>query len=410
MATLVNITDKLVDGKNVDGDVNTYGTPPDEVSATYFGRKANNIEDVSNTGIIGSALRSSDGNHGFTFDRPVNEINFKVGAANAVGEGGVSAPELYSFNINGEPYLIPPEELAAVGWQYMDPATNLPTTDPAIMALGVYGTDPNWDGDGDGLGYTNVLDITVDTSDFPEGITSFEMITVHNYAHARVLQVSVDTDPFVPGPIPCFVAGTKIRTDQGDVLIEDLNVGDKVLTMDNGYQAVLWIGRRSIGSCELKANPNLRPVRISSGALGEGLPENDLIVSPQHRILSNSKITKRMFENEAALIAAKKLVPLDGIDFIDDADKVEYFHFLCSRHEIVFAEGAATETLYAGKEALKSLPKETVAEVFELFPELVEMDADTLAIPARQFSSGRKSINLVTRHVQNQKSLWTASV
>ena len=41
----------------------------------------------------------------------------------------------------------------------------------------------------------------------------------------------------------CFVAGTMVRTDRGDVPIEDIKIGDRVLTRQ-GYRAVLWSWRQ----------------------------------------------------------------------------------------------------------------------------------------------------------------------
>nr|AIA91314.1 CAZy families GT4 protein [uncultured Gluconobacter sp.] len=96
--------------------------------------------------------------------------------------------------------------------------------------------------------------------------------------------------------------------------IEDLRVGDLVLTKDDGPQPLRWISSRHVSAEMLAAHPNMRPIRIRAGALGEGLPLRDLIVSPQHRMLVRSKVAERMFGEEEVLVAAKHLLELDGVD------------------------------------------------------------------------------------------------
>ena len=139
----------------------------------------------------------------------------------------------------------------------------------------------------------------------------------------------------------CFVEGTQIDTVSGLVPVEKLNVGDLVRTVDNGSQAIRWIGSR-----EVAATDATYPVRISAGALGTGLPSRDLQVSQQHRLLTCSRIAERMFGQSQVLIAAKKLVGMPGITLVSDRSLVAYWHILCDRHEIVLADGAPAETLF----------------------------------------------------------------
>ena len=204
---------------------------------------------------------------------------------------------------------------------------------------------------------------------------------------------------FTPSSAICFAAGTLIRTPAGDVAVETLKVGDLVMTRDNGAQPVRWIDstRRA-----LRAGSRLAPVRIRAGALGDNLPESDLLVSPQHRMLVRSAIAQRMFGTDEVLVAAKQLLQIDGIDIADDLDEVVYVHFIFSRHEIVYANGAESESLYTGPEALKTLSPRARKEILALFPELAE---DALPEPARVLASGRLGRKLAVRHAQNDKPL-----
>ncbi|WP_439143571.1 Hint domain-containing protein [Planktotalea sp.] len=143
----------------------------------------------------------------------------------------------------------------------------------------------------------------------------------------------------------CFTAGTKIEVAHGETVnVEDLAQGDMVMTADHGLQPVRWIGTKTIAAAHLAAQGNLRPIRISAGALGDDLPERDLLVSPQHRMLVRSWIAQRMFDENEVLVAAKHLLALDGIDVADDVHEVTYVHFLCDTHEVVFANGALSES------------------------------------------------------------------
>ncbi|KRW97185.1 hypothetical protein AQY21_05000 [Paracoccus sp. MKU1] len=100
------------------------------------------------------------------------------------------------------------------------------------------------------------------------------------------------------------------------------------------------------------------------------MPTGDLVVSPQHRILARSHIAQTMFGTAEVLVAAKQLLALDGIEIAEDLSEVEYYHILFDHHEIVFSNGAETESLYTGAEALRVVGPAAAQEILALFPEL----------------------------------------
>lgn len=204
---------------------------------------------------------------------------------------------------------------------------------------------------------------------------------------------------------PCFVRGTLIETERGAIAVENLVPGMKVLTRDRGAQPLRWIGSRVLCSKALAVSPHMRPIRIGRGALGNGLPQRDLLVSPQHRILVRSRIAQKMFGAPEVLVAAKQLLQINGIDVARDPPTVEYFHVLFDRHEVVLAEGAETESLYTGREALKSVGLGAQREIFALFPGLRDGDADGGPAGARILASGRMGRKLAVRHAQHGKAL-----
>jgi len=169
--------------------------------------------------------------------------------------------------------------------------------------------------------------------------------------------------------IPCFTPGTLIATPEGPRAVEDLAPGDRVLTRDNGVKLLEWVGQRLLNANHLAANPRLMPVRIKAGALGFGLPERDMMVSPQHKMLISDARAELLFGEHEVLVAAVHLVGLPGIDRID-VEEVIYIHVMFDAHEIIMAEGAWTESYQPGVHVLSDMDDEQREEILDIFPEL----------------------------------------
>ncbi len=165
------------------------------------------------------------------------------------------------------------------------------------------------------------------------------------------------------GP-PCFTPGTLIETPDGPRLVEDLQPGDMVTTADHGAQPLLWVG-----STRVEARDKLAPIRFEAGVLGLDRP---LTVSPQHRMLVADWRAPYLFGHSEVLIAAHCLVNDDTVTRVE-SDEVEYIHLLFSRHEIVIANGAKSESYYPGH-AVTQADRDAQAEVLHLFPELRSRD------------------------------------
>ena len=222
-------------------------------------------------------------------------------------------------------------------------------------------------------------------------------------ADLAALDAASGTDGVIDlADVLCFARGTLIQTQLGEVPIEQLEMGHRVLTMDDGYQPIRWIGRTALSRADLEANPKLKPIRIRADALGPGLPKQDLLVSPQHRVLVRSAIAHRMFDAHEVLIPANKLLTLPGIDIEWEADGVDYFHILFDAHQLVWSNGAVTESLFTGPEALKAVSPEAREEIETLFPEIARPDFVPTAvrfIPEK----GKHMKTLTQRLVKNNK-------
>ena len=176
------------------------------------------------------------------------------------------------------------------------------------------------------------------------------------------------------GEILCFAQGTWITTPSGQVPIEELAAGDMVVTMDHGPQPIRWIS-----SSKRHAIGDMAPILIRKGALGN---TRDLRVSPQHRMLLSGWQAEVLFGESEVLATAKSLVNDHSI-LREEGGEVEYFHILFDSHEIVYAEGAPSESFHPGAEGWKALDKPTRNEILELVPQLVNGDFDSYGPSAR---------------------------
>nr|WP_303966743.1 Hint domain-containing protein [Donghicola eburneus] len=169
--------------------------------------------------------------------------------------------------------------------------------------------------------------------------------------------------------IPCFTPGTVIATPMGERLVEELQVGDRVITRDNGIQRIRWVGAKNVTSQDLQRSAHLRPIMIKAGALGNGLPETDIMVSPNHRMLIANEKTSLYFEEPEVLAAAKHLLGTGGIYEVN-VPSTTYIHFMFDRHEVVLSNGCWSESFQPGDYSLKGIGEEQRNEIYDLFPEL----------------------------------------
>ncbi len=124
-----------------------------------------------------------------------------------------------------------------------------------------------------------------------------------------------------------------ILTDRGEVAVEDLAVGEEVVTFSGALRPIKWIGRRAYDGRFIAGNRAVLPIVVKAGALGDGVPARDLMVSPEHAL-----------DIDGVLVPAVHLVNGATITQAENVERVEYFHIELDAHDVVFAEGAPAET------------------------------------------------------------------
>lgn len=185
------------------------------------------------------------------------------------------------------------------------------------------------------------------------------------------------TDPALPSRISegaegvvCFTPGTLLETPTGLKPVETLVAGDTVVTKDSGAQPILWVGNRNVSGARLYAMPDLRPVRIRAGALGNGRPEGDLIVSPDHRMLITGNTAKNLWGEDEVLVAARDLINGHGVARDMAAKSVVYYHLMLEQHHILVANGVETESFHPAAAALDSIEEDQRMRMFDVMPDL----------------------------------------
>lgn len=145
-----------------------------------------------------------------------------------------------------------------------------------------------------------------------------------------------------------FTRGTHITIASGaQVPIENLQVGDRVLTRNDGIQQVRWIAQSTV-----RAVGDFAPIRIRAGALNN---DRDLIVSPDHRLFIYQRKDRLGAGRSELLVKARHLVNADSVT-VQDGGFVDYFELLFDSHQIIYAEGIAAESMLIDTRTRPILP------------------------------------------------------
>lgn len=172
----------------------------------------------------------------------------------------------------------------------------------------------------------------------------------------------------------CFLKGTRIRTAEGDRPVEDLAVGDLLPTMFGGIRPIQWIGDYPLK----KSDPSkpwvsdALPVRIACSALARDVPYADLYVTGGHALFIDGLLAPA-----GCLINGTTIARYEAREY----DALEYFHIKLESHDVIYAEGAAVETLLNVDESAVNF-----AEYFRRYG--IKME-ETPCVPRISYGGGR---------------------
>ena len=200
------------------------------------------------------------------------------------------------------------------------------------------------------------------------------------------------TAPYSPGTA-CYLRGTAILTARGEVPVESLQQGDFVVTFSgfgSKLKAVRWVGHRRLDLRRYPDPTNTHPIRFRAGALGEGLPHRDLLVSPNHHMRVDD-----------TLVTAQELV--NGATIVQESpDEAEYWHVELDCHDLLLAEGVQAESYQdtGDRSAFEN------HDVVELNPVL---DGDGATEPCLPYASASSAVR--ARLIARAEALgWTRTI
>ncbi len=222
-----------------------------------------------------------------------------------------------------------------------------------------------------------------------------------NAGSAYTYNSATDSYEYQAVAIACFTAGALILTPTGEVPVEDLKVGDLVVTKDHGPQPIRYVARSEVRGPDIPESR--QPILIPSGSLAPGLPKRDLVVSGQHRMLLAWREVRELHEAAEAFVPAKGLVLLPGVRVKRCVRRAQYIHLLLDRHEVLYAEGAPTESFYPGPTMLREMSRDDRKALFRAVPGLRNGVEVALGEPARKLLRVQDTKKLVRKYQQRLK-------
>ena len=318
----------------------------------------------------------------------------RIDVSNFSGAGPLTLEDGYSYFVHGP--VSSGEDIT-----FADIGSTLSFDDTAAMAGTIFGLAPS--------DTIDLADVAFDHTNGSVQLAANNVLQVTENGHTYSLQLNPSQSfsgeffhlaadaagtgtNIVESPAPCYCRGTLIRTARGETAVEELKIGDEVMTRSGVARPVKWIGRRSYAGHLLRGRKDLLPVCIKAGALAPDVPRRDLWISPHHAMYFDSAFFDGNDCTNACvggvLIEAKDLVNGASIVQPDDVEEAEYFHIEFDTHDVIIAEGALSESfmdddsrgVFRNADEFHALYPEVTASVAQYCAPRIEEGYDIAAV------------------------------
>ncbi|MGB5558047.1 MAG: Hint domain-containing protein [Paracoccaceae bacterium] len=183
-------------------------------------------------------------------------------------------------------------------------------------------------------------------------------------------KIDGDADAMIPfaGGI---VEGGNVRTPCGPRRVELVRPGDLIVTRDTGLQPVRMVWKREVTSAQMAARPDLAPIRLKPRALGPMMPQKDLCLAPDHRVLVPGYRLAGQEKHASCLIEARELAGASDAAYVDrSAETVRCFTLIFDTHQVFCVNGLPVESFLPSASAVASLSEDFRDALVRRFPQL----------------------------------------
>jgi len=168
-----------------------------------------------------------------------------------------------------------------------------------------------------------------------------------------------------------LVEGANVRTPCGPRRIEMVRPGDLIVTRSGGLQPVRLIWKRTVTQDMMRQNPGLAPIRLKSRAVGPMMPQRDLVVAADHRLLIPGYRVQGVPDDTCVLIEARELAGTSDAVYVDRSlETVTYYQMVFDSHKVLAANGLPVESFLPSAPALQTLETSMREALMQRYPQL----------------------------------------
>lgn len=184
--------------------------------------------------------------------------------------------------------------------------------------------------------------IQIADNPFPMPVSDLVLLTRAGRRYcAGPVRVLAFADQVCPVPLPAGLhEGTLVRTQAGYVPVQDLNIGDRLVTGSGFTLPIRHLVRQSLPMVGLS-----RGVRLRAPYFGL---QDDLICAPNYKLLLSDERAEYMFGREKLFVEARFLLGHRGVEELRRLRSANWVHIVLDRHAELNVAGMWAESLCLG--------------------------------------------------------------